>query len=156
MPSRSARWTWVLLVAAAALIGMFLVSVIGLGSKQADLVIRIDRVPDVSRYAIPKGSNLQATTPKLPTVIWLVRDGDTWLALGNQSAHPRACEVVWHPELAEFTDPCLGTVYDRTGLNVAGPAPRGLDAYPVKVSERAYVGKLVTVDLTKPKPVTKK
>jgi hypothetical protein len=116
MPSRSGRWTWALLIAAAAGVGIFLVSVIGVGSKEVDVVIRVDRVPD-------------------------------------ESGHPRACEVVWQPETATFTDPCLGTVYDRTGLNVGGPAPRGLDAYPVKVSEREYVGKLVTVDLTKPKPV---
>jgi Rieske Fe-S protein len=32
-----------------------------------------------------------------------------------------------------FRDPCSGTTYDLNGFRVFGPAPRGLDQYPVRI-----------------------
>jgi Rieske Fe-S protein len=50
------------------------------------------------------------------------------------------CLVSWSKERAQFVCPCHQGVFDKTGLNVAGPPPRPLDRYEVvKRGEQLYV-----------------
>ena len=46
-----------------------------------------------------------------------------------------------------FIDPCHGSLFDRAGNKLAGPAPRSMDRYPVTTSEQH-----VLVDLSEPIP----
>jgi Rieske Fe-S protein len=50
------------------------------------------------------------------------------------------------PDVA-FIDPCHGSLFDRAGNKLAGPAPRSMDRYPVTTDEQR-----VYVDLSEPIP----
>ena len=50
------------------------------------------------------------------------------------------CLVSWNREREQFVCPCHQGVFDKTGLNVAGPPPRPLDRYEViRRGEHLYV-----------------
>lgn len=50
------------------------------------------------------------------------------------------CLVSWSKEREQFLCPCHQGVYDKTGLNIAGPPPRPLDRYEiVKRGDQLYV-----------------
>lgn len=54
------------------------------------------------------------------------------IALYWKCAH-LGCTVPWEPSEDKFHCPCHGSIYERTGQNVAGPAPRPLDYMAVEV-----------------------
>lgn len=56
---------------------------------------------------------------------------------------PRQCIVEWDDSLAQFLELCGGSRWSRDGKYIAGPAPRDLDRFPVRVEN----GKLY-IDLT--------
>ena len=43
------------------------------------------------------------------------------------------CTVNWERNDSEYQCPCHGSVYDYEGTNIAGPAPRPLDRFKIKV-----------------------
>lgn len=43
------------------------------------------------------------------------------------------CTVPWLPEEGKFHCPCHGSIYERTGQNIAGPAPRPMDYMNVTI-----------------------
>lgn len=43
------------------------------------------------------------------------------------------CTVPWNAGLDKFACPCHGSVFERTGQNIAGPAPRPLDVMELRV-----------------------
>ncbi len=50
------------------------------------------------------------------------------------------CLVSWNKEREQFVCPCHQGIFDKTGLNIAGPPPRPLDRFPiVKRGEQLYV-----------------
>lgn len=50
------------------------------------------------------------------------------------------CLVSWNGEREQFLCPCHQGVYDKTGLNIAGPPPRPLDRFDiVKRGGQLYV-----------------
>lgn len=67
---------------------------------------------------------------------YLVRDGDQVLALSWRDA--RGELVPWNPpeNPGYFHTPMWGSTYDKTGRRLAGPSPRSLDRYPVRVAGR--------------------
>ncbi|MDQ1403900.1 MAG: cytochrome b6-f complex iron-sulfur subunit [Actinomycetota bacterium] len=62
------------------------------------------------------------------------------VALYQKCVH-LGCRVPWCPSSQWFECPCHGSKYNRVGEKKEGPAPRGLDRFPVTVS-----GGIVTVD----------
>ncbi len=44
------------------------------------------------------------------------------------------CRVPWCASSQWFECPCHGSKYDRVGEKQGGPAPRGLDHFPLEVS----------------------
>ncbi len=63
--------------------------------------------------------------------IFLVEDG-TIIALSSVCTH-LGCGVAWNPQTKHFECPCHGGKYDRQGRVIAGPPPRPLPRYEVKV-----------------------
>jgi cytochrome b6-f complex iron-sulfur subunit len=57
---------------------------------------------------------------------------DQIVALSWKCPH-LGCRVPWCASSGEFECPCHGSVYNRLGEWRAGPAPRGMDRYPVTV-----------------------
>jgi Rieske Fe-S protein len=50
------------------------------------------------------------------------------------------CLVSWDKRREQFVCPCHQGIYDKTGLNIAGPPPRPLDRFEiVKRGEQLYV-----------------
>ncbi|MGC9159312.1 MAG: ubiquinol-cytochrome c reductase iron-sulfur subunit [Terracidiphilus sp.] len=45
------------------------------------------------------------------------------------------CSVEWQNDKDRFYCPCHGSVYNRDGKHVAGPAPRGMDPLPTDVQD---------------------
>jgi menaquinol-cytochrome c reductase iron-sulfur subunit len=67
------------------------------------------------------------------TAAWLRRlDNERFVAFTVNCAH-LGCPVRWLPKAQLFMCPCHGGVYYADGSVAAGPPPRGLFRYPVRV-----------------------
>ncbi|RIK47009.1 MAG: hypothetical protein DCC58_01275 [Chloroflexi bacterium] len=56
----------------------------------------------------------------------LIRNSDGYLAMSWRCTHLH-CTVPWNDREDHFRCPCHGSVYDRYGARLSGPAPRPLD-----------------------------
>jgi cytochrome b6-f complex iron-sulfur subunit len=65
---------------------------------------------------------------------YLTRTDDGFMALYWKCVH-LGCTVPWNATQHKFMCPCHGSVYDVTGQNVAGPAPRPLDMMEVNIKD---------------------
>jgi menaquinol-cytochrome c reductase iron-sulfur subunit len=82
------------------------------------------------------------------TAAWLRRAGQTdFIAFSVNCAH-LGCPVRWIAGAKLFMCPCHGGVYYEDGSVAAGPPPRGLYQYPVRIND----GQVEI--LTRPIPVT--
>jgi menaquinol-cytochrome c reductase iron-sulfur subunit len=65
-----------------------------------------------------------------------------FLVLSPQCTH-LGCMTQWNGSAHEFLCPCHAGVFDADGKNIAGPPPRPLDRYEVKLENgRLFVGAL--------------
>jgi len=71
--------------------------------------------------------------------VGVIRSGGKLYALSLICTH-LGCIVSWHPEVKRLICPCHGGTYDLTGAVLAGPPPRPLRSYEVKL-----VGNMVVV-----------
>jgi cytochrome b6-f complex iron-sulfur subunit len=85
-----------------------------------------DAVPDTGVVEVPAAR------------AYLVRIGGELLALSEKCTH-LGCRVPFCASSGEFECPCHGSVFNRAGEYRAGPAPRGLDRYPVEIGEDGLV-----------------
>lgn len=147
MSRRRTVWWFLLGLIGVAVVGMLSTSVLG-AAWQPDGKIAVARkgLPDMSSVQVPSGVPALVVVfgLKKPTAILLSHDGDTWYAFANKSTHLGE-EVFPHSDKGVFMDPYSGSVFDRRGRNIAGPAPRPLDSYPVSVE-----GDYLIIDLTRP------
>lgn len=73
------------------------------------------------------------------TVFVLTRDGRDFSAMSNICTH-LGCRVRWIADQSQFFCPCHNGVFDAEGNVLAGPPPRPLDRYPVKVeNDQLYI-----------------
>jgi cytochrome b6-f complex iron-sulfur subunit len=63
---------------------------------------------------------------------YIINNDDGALAIYWKCPH-LGCTVPWDEPSGEFHCPCHGSVYDRFGRRVAGPAPRPMDLMPMTV-----------------------
>lgn len=73
-----------------------------------------------------------------PSRFWLVKNEDGLLALYWKCPH-LGCTVPWASAEDRFHCPCHGSIYEKNGAYVGGPAPRGLDLMRVKVDRAGNV-----------------
>jgi quinol---cytochrome c reductase iron-sulfur subunit, bacillus type len=101
------------------------------------------KVGAVSNFEIGKTVKVSFTDPSpmawagvtALTAAWLRRlDADQFEAFALNCAH-LGCPVRWIPKANLFMCPCHGGVYYADGSVAAGPPPRGLFKYPVRVRE---------------------
>jgi len=79
---------------------------------------------------------------------FLTRVPEGFLALWKKCPH-LGCTVPWKPDdpsmdslapKGRFNCPCHGSIYDRYGNIIAGPAPRPMDIFPVEIRDgKVYV-----------------
>ena len=65
---------------------------------------------------------------------YLVRINGEVRALSQKCTH-LGCRVPFCDSSGQFECPCHGSVFNRAGEFRAGPAPRGMDEYPVEVGQ---------------------
>lgn len=64
----------------------------------------------------------------------VVREGTTIRALSTVCTH-LGCRVRWEGNKQRFFCPCHDGIFDREGRVVAGPPPRPLDRYEVRIDK---------------------
>lgn len=64
---------------------------------------------------------------------FLIRNDDGLLAFSTRCTHQN-CNIAWQDGGDRFQCPCHGSVFDRNGVVMAGPAPRPLDLFRVSVT----------------------
>jgi menaquinol-cytochrome c reductase iron-sulfur subunit len=67
------------------------------------------------------------------TAAWLRREGDQQFMAFSVNCTHLGCPVRWLPDADLFMCPCHGGVYYKDGKVAAGPPPRPLVQYPVRV-----------------------
>ena len=65
---------------------------------------------------------------------WLRRESEGYLIAFSINCTHLGCPVRWLPKADLFMCPCHGGVYSQDGNVVAGPPPRALVRYPVRVN----------------------
>ena len=68
------------------------------------------------------------------SVYVLTDNGRDFVAMSNICTH-LGCRIRWIAERQEFFCPCHNGVFDKNGKVLAGPPPRPLDRYEVKVED---------------------
>jgi menaquinol-cytochrome c reductase iron-sulfur subunit len=81
------------------------------------------------------------------TAIWLRRDGPLGFTAFAVNCTHLACPVNWQPKAEIFLCPCQGGVFYGAGRVAAGPPPRPLPRYDVRIQNNS-----VQV-LTRPVPI---
>lgn len=72
---------------------------------------------------------------------WVVLNGDGTLTAFSPLCTHLGCAYEWEAKKKEFSCPCHGSIFSQTGQVIAGPAPRPLDRYAVKVEgSRLWLG----------------
>ncbi len=85
-----------------------------------------DAVPDTGVVEVPAAKG------------YLVRVDGEIIALSEKCTH-LGCRVPFCDSSNHFECPCHGSVFNRAGEYLAGPAPRGLDRYPTEVGADGLV-----------------
>jgi len=80
---------------------------------------------------------------------YISRREDGILALWQKCTH-LGCAVPWVEEEGQFHCPCHGSLYNKVGEVIGGPAPRPLDLFPVSIKSGE-----VWVDTSSPTERTK-
>ena len=95
----------------------------------------------------PKTFAIASITTFVQAKLFLSHVPEGFLAMYWKCPH-LGCTVQWHPEeptedtlakLGRFHCPCHGSIYDRHGQIISGPAPRPMDIFKLSLSN----GKLV-------------
>lgn len=93
------------------------------------------KVRAVPPESVPETGVLEIRAAKA----FLTRDADGEIvALAEKCTH-LGCRVPFCNSSGQFECPCHGSVFNRLGEYRAGPAPRGLDRYPVEVENGLLV-----------------
>ncbi|MEZ4664048.1 MAG: Rieske (2Fe-2S) protein [Caldilineaceae bacterium] len=67
------------------------------------------------------------------TAAWLRRESQEGFTAFAVNCSHLGCPVTWLPDASLFMCPCHGGVYNRDGSVAAGPPPRPLKQYPVRI-----------------------
>jgi menaquinol-cytochrome c reductase iron-sulfur subunit len=91
------------------------------------------RIGTTVEVSFPDSSPLPWAGIVARTAAWLRRESaETFVAFSVDCTH-LGCPVRWLPQASLFMCPCHGGVYYADGTVAAGPPPRPLPQYPVRV-----------------------
>jgi len=78
---------------------------------------------------------------------WVYRKSENDFVVFNLHCTHVGCPVNWSPQAKRFFSPCHGGVFDQDGRVLAGPPPRPLDRYEVRVEKGVlYAGPVYRVN----------
>lgn len=91
------------------------------------------KVGETKHVTFPDASPLPWAGIAAETAAWLRRTGDQEFIAFTINCSHLGCPVRWLPDSKLFMCPCHGGVYNNDGSVAAGPPPRALARYPVRV-----------------------
>lgn len=101
----------------------------------AKMDVLYDGVPTQARVVSPSARDAWQRQGENPLgVVWLVRRGSHVTAFSSICPHA-ACFVDYDVAHGRFICPCHESAFALGGASLGGPAPRGLDALPVRVRD---------------------
>ena len=86
------------------------------------------RVRTILPEAVPETGVVEVRAARA----YLTRLDGEIVALSEKCTH-LGCKVPYCASSGQFECPCHGSVFNRAGEFLAGPAPRGMDRYPVEL-----------------------
>jgi cytochrome b6-f complex iron-sulfur subunit len=92
------------------------------------------KVRTVTPEAVPASGVVEVPAARA----YLVRFDDEIVALAEKCTH-LGCRVPFCASSGQFECPCHGSVFNRAGEYRAGPAPRGMDEYPVEIGDDGLI-----------------
>ncbi len=66
--------------------------------------------------------------------VWIVREEEGFYVLSTICTR-LGCTVDWLTSEQKFVCPCFGSSFLKTGINIAGPAPRPLERFKIVMAE---------------------
>jgi menaquinol-cytochrome c reductase iron-sulfur subunit len=76
--------------------------------------------------------------------VWVKKNSDGQIVVFEPHCTHLGCAYAWVSATQEFDCPCHGGKFDQNGKRIAGPPPRPLDRYEVKVEgNQIKIGKLL-------------
>ena len=148
VPARRFPLAFKLMLFAAGVLTCAIVLMIA--NFRPNALVSVGRVADYQPGSITAMHLPAPNRGDLAIPIFLVNDpAGGFLALYQRDPGSN-CQVKWSEVLQRLEDPCSGSKYTRLGEFIAGPAPRGLDRFPVVVTESGDV--LVDVSAFQPGP----
>lgn len=101
--------------------------------EKAEILAAIKDVTLQGAEKLPEGSVMVFKFGPYPAML-IHHEKDQWVAFSAVCSH-LGCTVQYHPELKKITCACHGGQYDaQTGENIAGPPPKPLTKFTVKVN----------------------
>lgn len=95
-------------------------------------------VPTLFKAKIKKQIGWNVTEEEIAVYV-VTENGRDFVALSNNCTH-LGCRVRWVLDQEQFFCPCHNAVFDKDGKVVAGPPPRPLDQFQVKVeNDQLYI-----------------
>ena len=88
-------------------------------------------VPTLFKVKIKRQIGWNVTEDELALYV-VTENGHDFLAISNTCTH-LGCRVRWIAEKGQFLCPCHNAVFDKNGKVVAGPPPKPLNQYQVKL-----------------------
>lgn len=92
------------------------------------------KVRAVPEESVPEDSVVEVRAARA----YLTRIDGEVVAISEKCTH-LGCRVPWCDSSKQFECPCHGSVFNRAGDHRAGPAPRGMDRYPVEIGSDGLV-----------------
>ncbi len=90
-------------------------------------------VPTLYKATIKRQTGWIASEQELSFYV-LTENGRDFVAISNVCTH-LGCRVRWITDQSQFVCPCHNGVFDRQGTVLAGPPPRPLDRFEIKVED---------------------
>jgi len=91
------------------------------------------KVGDTAQVAFQEPSPLPWAGQTAKTAMWLRRTGETGFTAFAVTCTHLGCPVSWQAQARLFLCPCHGGVYYADGRVAAGPPPRPLPQYDVRI-----------------------
>lgn len=92
------------------------------------------KVRTIAPEAVPETGVVEVPAARA----YLVRIDGEIRALSEKCTH-LGCRVPFCESSSQFECPCHGSAFNRAGEYRAGPAPRGMDQYPVEIGDDGLV-----------------
>lgn len=92
------------------------------------------KVRTIAPEAVPETGVIEVPAARA----YLVRIEGEIVALSEKCTH-LSCRVPFCASSGQFECPCHGSVFNRAGEFRAGPAPRGMDRYPIEIGDDGLI-----------------